>query len=1096
MNPVRVSIENMIIPTYEAAPYEDLPMFAFNRIHQGTTGNPFPHRIINKVRRDSKVDKAYTAVHLENEYLDLIILPELGGRIFAAKDKTNGYDFFYRQHVIKPALIGIYGLWISGGVEFNWARHHRPSTFMPSDYVVERESGGGVTVWLSEHDPLFRMKGMAGIAIYPGRSIIETKMKIYNRTPLPHAFHWWENAAAPAGKDYQVFFPPDVTYVNYHYRKAAGAYPVMDAYFHTQDNRGGNDIRFHGNTESSTSYFSGVSKYDFFGGYDHGKKAGVIHYASHHTSPGKKMFTWGYQNRGKAWENALTDSDGPYAELMASSYGDNQPDFAWIEPWELKEFSQSWYPYKIIGEPRIAGGHGAIRYEREGDNLAVHIYANENFPRSSLEIRGPSGPGAKKILYLEAAAAQKVLFPSLGSMVRDGLTLTWRQETGEILLAYTQETAEPYVPEPIKDMPGPDAFDKAADCCAAGLHIDQYYDPAIEPPAYWLKGLSIDPGHSGCLTNLGRWYISRQDYAEAGKYLRKAAESLTRYNLNPRDSEALYLLGLVLMKQKKNGEALEILRKACWSAAQIIPASCAAAAIYSSTGSYGEGETWLRRLIRLHGENQRAAGMLITLLRKQGKAHEAADLALKRLREDPLDLHVLNELRLLGESAPAEERFRYRRDETGLDLAGDYADMGLWEDGLELINWIGERQELSCLMFYMAGYMRSMMGNAEAAKACYEKAGKAPLGMRFPSLPYEAEALEDAVSLAPGNARAREYLGILLYGQRRKTGQAIAQWKEAGKLDPASIQALRNLAVGLFSRDNTDPEALSLLDEALKQKPRDLQLIYERNVVATLQGVPPEERRAFFDGLAVPPVSWDEIYLQEIRLYNRMGLHDKALKQLLGHTFIPAEGGEAAVGEEYGNTLEAMAWKAFNMGKTEEALKDFTLAINSPPTLGGGMRHAACLSPYKWGQAQCLFRLGRDTEAKEALLWISALPVDYFARSLMPGYLYFRGMALIGLGQAGQIEEGRKCLEDLKRNAEDGLKQKDYGFFSTASAYDSYIRDPGVQRKIHFGVLLALALSGLGEKQKALEEAAKVLELDPENEQAALVKLRGYLPPA
>lgn len=51
----------------------------------------------------------YKAVFLENEYLKVMILPELGGRIQRAYDKTNGYDFVYYNHVIKPALVGLTG---------------------------------------------------------------------------------------------------------------------------------------------------------------------------------------------------------------------------------------------------------------------------------------------------------------------------------------------------------------------------------------------------------------------------------------------------------------------------------------------------------------------------------------------------------------------------------------------------------------------------------------------------------------------------------------------------------------------------------------------------------------------------------------------------------------------------------------------------------------------------------------------------------------------------------------------------------------------------------------------------------------------------
>ncbi len=87
------------------------------------------------------------------------------------QDKTNGYDFFYRQNVIKPALVGLAGPWISGGVEFNWPQHHRPSTFMPVDIEVERGEDGSVTVWCSEHEPMQRMKGMHGVCLRPDRCV-------------------------------------------------------------------------------------------------------------------------------------------------------------------------------------------------------------------------------------------------------------------------------------------------------------------------------------------------------------------------------------------------------------------------------------------------------------------------------------------------------------------------------------------------------------------------------------------------------------------------------------------------------------------------------------------------------------------------------------------------------------------------------------------------------------------------------------------------------------------------------------------------------------------------------------------------------------
>ncbi len=356
MNKASIRVESLVIPTYPEPAKEEMPLFAEYRVHQRSTGRPYPNKATLDVGRQHRQDKTYTVVHMENEYLDVLIMPEIGGKIYAAKDKTTGYDFFYRQHVVKPGLIGAFGSWVSGGVEFNWPFHHRPS----SDYALEACEDGSVVCWLSEHDPIDRI----GVVLRPGATYLETRVKLCNRTETMKSFLWWENAAVPVNEQYQIFFPKDVTYVNFHYLDLHTSYPIAgDTTYNGIDMKTARDISMHKNTHDATSYFACASKYDFFGGYDHGKQCGVVHIADHHISPGKKMFTWGYNQLSKNWENTLTDTDGQYAELMAGSYTDNQPNFSWLEPYETKEFSQYWYPISKIGIPDYANLRcAAIRF--------------------------------------------------------------------------------------------------------------------------------------------------------------------------------------------------------------------------------------------------------------------------------------------------------------------------------------------------------------------------------------------------------------------------------------------------------------------------------------------------------------------------------------------------------------------------------------------------------------------------------------------------------------------------------------------------------------------------------------------------------------
>ena len=197
MSTVKIWEQDTIIPTYKVYPPEKNPLFIEN--------------------------VSYHAVYLENEYLKLMILPELGGRIQRALDKTNNYDFVYYNHVIKPALVGLAGPWISGGIEFNWPQHHRPSTYAPVDYLLKENPDGSCTVHLSEIDKMYGTKGMASITLYPGKAYIEIKGRLYNNTDLPQTFLWWANPAVPVNDHTYSVFPPDVNAVMDH-GKRAGPY--------------------------------------------------------------------------------------------------------------------------------------------------------------------------------------------------------------------------------------------------------------------------------------------------------------------------------------------------------------------------------------------------------------------------------------------------------------------------------------------------------------------------------------------------------------------------------------------------------------------------------------------------------------------------------------------------------------------------------------------------------------------------------------------------------------------------------------------------------------------------------------------------------
>src|SRR5215208_2276718 len=187
LDEVRVWSEIVRIPTYKIGASDKNPMFLEKRIYQGSSGAVYPHPVIDQVF-DEKHDQEYTALFLENRYLKIMILPEIGRRVQMALDKTNAYHFVYYNRVIKPALVGLTGPWISGGIEFNWPQHHRPSTFDSLDWRIEEHPDGSKTVWCAEIERMFRTKGMHGVRLYPGRAYLEINVQLYNRTDKPQTF--------------------------------------------------------------------------------------------------------------------------------------------------------------------------------------------------------------------------------------------------------------------------------------------------------------------------------------------------------------------------------------------------------------------------------------------------------------------------------------------------------------------------------------------------------------------------------------------------------------------------------------------------------------------------------------------------------------------------------------------------------------------------------------------------------------------------------------------------------------------------------------------------------------------------------------------
>ena len=558
--------ENVLIPTYGCGKPDRNPMFLEKRVYQGSSGKVYPLPVIDRIE-DVKEDRSYRAVFLENEYLLVMVLPELGGRIQRALDKTNGYDFVYYNEVIKPALVGLTGPWISGGIEFNWPQHHRPTTFAPTDWQLVENADGSVAVEMSEVDQMYGTKGKMTFILRPDKAYIEIRGQLYNRMPLPQTFLWWANPAVAVNDRTQSVFPPDVNAVFDHGKRDVSTFPIATGVYYKHDYSAGVDISRYRNIPVPTSYMCARSDYNFVGGYDYGAGAGILHIADHHVSPGKKQWTWGCGDFGKAWDRNLTDANGPYIELMTGMYCDNQPDFTWLKPFEEKTFTQYFMPYKAAGYVKNASADAVVNLETGNGKARFTVYASGVFENARVTLTA-----GEETIYDRTVTISpvEILKDAVETAAEEAeLRIAVYNAEGRLLVDYRPRKAKvERIPEPAKPAELPEKIRTNEELYLTGLHIEQYRHATYLPDPYYLEALKRDPGDIRANNAYGLLLLRRGMFAESEQYFRAAIERMTERNPNPFDSEPLLNLGLSLLYQGRENEAYDAFYKAVWTAEQ------------------------------------------------------------------------------------------------------------------------------------------------------------------------------------------------------------------------------------------------------------------------------------------------------------------------------------------------------------------------------------------------------------------------------------------------------------------------------------------------------------------------------------------------
>ncbi len=1086
---VKAWIEPVDLLTYRPADPDPNPLFLEKRVYQGSSGKVYPLPVIDYVETQPEM-RSWQAVHLENEFLRLMIMPEIGGRIHVGMDKRTGYDFFYRQNVIKPALVGLAGPWISGGVEFNWPQHHRPATFMPVEVAIEREADGSVTIWCSDHDPMTRMKGMHGVCLRPGKAYVEVKVRLYNRTEDTQTFLWWANVATRVHEGYQSFFPRDVRFAADHAKRAVTEYPLSQGQYYGIDYgqraRSGvplherprqfvpdgsyapNDLGWYANIPVPTSYMIVGSRGDFFGGYDHEAAAGTVAVANHHISPGKKQWTWGNHEFGYAWDRNLTDADGPYVELMSGVYTDNQPDFSFLAPGETKTFSQFWYPIGSIGVPDLASVDGALRMERHERGVAVHLQMTSERRGSSVVLRANGTELARWAGDLAPDAPVHLRFDV--DVPVNALAVSVEQQ-GAVLLRYAPGEIIPVDrPEVATEPPLPVDVGSSDELYLNGLHLEQYRHPTRPPEVYWLEGIRRDPGDSRCTQALGRWHMRRGEFTTAEGYLRRAIARLTRRNPNPSDGEPYYNLGLTLQFQGRTGEAYDAFYKSTWNAAWRGPAYHRLAEVDTSRGEWRKALDHIERSLRAEADNLNALNLKAVVLRRMNREEEASALLTEIRAMDPLD--ITSRYLLSGDVAGDAQQ--------QLDLALDLARAGLLDEALRVVSQnrpSGPDGSGTMLLYLKADLLRRLGCAREAAEAWTKAAAGDPTYV-FPSRLAEMVLLESAIRENPTDARAPYYLGNLLYDRRRHQ-EAIAMWERAARLDPGFAITWRNLGFACFNVLHDTERARQAFAKARELAPQDARILYEQVQLLKRMGVSLAELLAMLTANRSLVERRDDLSVEHACLLNSTGQPQRALALLLGRKFGPWEGGEGQVLGQYIRANVLLAQRELEQGRPQRAVERLQAAEDPPANLSEAKHLLLNVSMIDYWLGEALSACGEHDRAIECWERAAAQKVDFqqMQVQLISETTYWRALSLRSLGREDEASELLRAVDSYASELEQQTPQIDY-FATSLPTMLLFDEDLQERQDITALFLHAQAQLGLGHPREARRLLKEVLAKD------------------
>jgi tetratricopeptide (TPR) repeat protein len=955
---------------------------------------------------EKPIQKKWKVVELSNDYLQILILPEIGGKVWAAIDKTTGKPFIYFNHVVKFRDVSMRGPWTSGGMEANYGiMGHTPNCFSPVDYLARRNPDGSASCIIGTLDLLTRTTWRLEINLPADQACFSTRSFWHNASPLDQPYYTWMNVGIKAAGNLQ-FIHPGTHYIGHDGR--AHDWPI--------DPKNGRDLSWYENNNfgSYKSYHVLGRLADFFGGYWHDDDFGMAHCAAYGDKPGRKIWIWGLSREGMIWEDLLSDADGQYVEIQSGRLFNQADSSSVLTPFKHAEFppyatdtwTEHWLPVKGTKGFVSASPWGALNVTREGERLVIRISPARPL-HDKLEVFDGSRLLAKRELNLKPmrAVEEVVLLAAPPKALRvcvGGDKLQYASGDGDIL---SRPTAAPpgfdwgslyglYLKG--KESARQRAYAEAAQEFESCLKQDTNYLPALVELAA-LANRRVD---SAAALGLARRALSIDTYEPGANYQFGLASAALGHQADAKDAFSLAALSPDWRCAADTELAKEYLREKLYDGAL-------ASAKESLVNNTRNLDAWQ---------------LCACVQRLQGDAAGADASLAALLGLDPLSHFARFEQYLFGKARAKDSTALIRNElphETFLELASWYHSLGLDTDAAKVLNLAPPTAEV----LYWLAYLRrdpNLLARAEAASPEFV----------FPFRPEAIPVFEWAAQQRPA-WQASYFLALIRWhlGEQSQARQLLATWANEPRFAP--LYAMR---AQLATDDGVkDLQRAAQLDPAQWRYGVMLARHYlKRDDPAAAFAVAADYARRF-------PAN-DTLALLHAKTLLLTG-HNQAAAELLSSLHVlPAEGTTEARAL-FHEAFLLLAIERLQAGAFDDALRLVGTAREWPENLGAGKPYPADVDERleDWFTAQCQFARKAPAAAREALERILAIP----ARSKGQGTGEL--IRTLALKQSGRRAEAEQLLRDWQAQNPDSDLAK-WGaelFYGHAAPLPASLKDLG-----------------------------------------------------